>query len=212
MTLLDDLRAEHALIERVVGSLQTWAAARVRGDAEAAEAAEFLRFFRLYAGRYHHAREEDVLVPALVRDTEAPRERGPIAAVLHDHAAMKECLDALEGALGGQPARVAELAARYGEALLHHIDAENSVFFPESEARLARVGAPELPTREPDAEEEAARAAGEKLAERWPPTEPAGIVRGDGCAGCAAFGVRCDGIEREWMDETEWEDLLDRIG
>jgi hemerythrin-like domain-containing protein len=202
MKLLDDLRGEHALIERVVGSLRTFAAA---GAPDPADAAAYLRFFRLFAGRFHHAREEDVLFPALVA-TEVPGDRGPLKILLDAHHAMARMLDAMEGCI------TLELAERYGRALLHHIDAENSVLFPESEIRLRRSGGAELPARGPDAEEAAARADGERLAAKFAPSEFAGIFRGDGCVACAAYGESCDGIEREWWSDLEWEDALERMG
>ena len=61
--------------------------------------------------------------------------------------------------------------ARYGTALLHHIDAENSVLFPEAATRLGRAGVRELPDRAPDAEESAARDAMEPLLVKYPPRE-----------------------------------------
>jgi hypothetical protein len=200
--ILDDLRAEHALIERVVGSLRTFAAAPER---DPSDAAAYLRFFRLYAGRFHHAREEDVLFPALIA-TEVPGDRGPLKVLLDAHHAMARMLDAMDG--GITPA----LADRYGRALLHHIDAENSVLFPESEIRLRSAGGASLPSRAPDGEEAAARADGERLAAKFPPSEFPGIFRGDGCVACAEYGDGCDGIEREWWSELEWEDMLERMG
>jgi hemerythrin-like domain-containing protein len=62
MGLLDDLRSEHAAIERMAGRLRSFAA---QGAGDAGDGAAFLRFFRLYTGRFHHAGEEDVLFPAL---------------------------------------------------------------------------------------------------------------------------------------------------
>ena len=200
MELLDDLRGEHVLIERVVGSLRAWAA---DGSRDAGDGKAFLRFFKLYAGRYHHAREEDVLFPALVA-TEVPGDRGPLKVLLDAHHAMARMLEAMEAGI------TLELADRYGRALLHHIDAENSVLFPESEIRLRGKG--ELPSRLPDAEEQDAREEGERLAGKYPPSDFPGLFRGEGCVACAAYGESCDGIEREWWSELEWEDALERMG
>src|SRR4051812_40395436 len=130
MGLLDDLRNEHVLIEQVVGSLRTFA---VQGAADAGDAAAFLRFFRLYAGRFHHAREEGVLFPALVA-AEVPADRGPLKVLLDAHHGMAHLLEGMDSGI------TLELAERYGRALLHHIDAENSVLFPESEIRLRSRG------------------------------------------------------------------------
>lgn len=217
MRLIDDLEAEHATIERVVGSLVTFAARCLAGAGLAADAAGYLRFFRLYAGRYHHAREEAVLFPALVRETGAPGDRGPIAVLQADHRAMEGLLEELaavaEHVGAAEGARAFEaLAVRYATALLHHIDAENSVLLPEAAARFRGAVVLELPGREPDAEEAAARDEGERLVRAHPPVDVTGFDRGEGCCACPAYGNPCEGIEREWWSELEWEDARDRLG
>ncbi len=212
MQLLDDLRAEHELIRRVVGSLWTYVDALAAGGGEAADGAAYLRFFRLYAGRYHHAREEDTLFPALVEAAEVPADRGPLRALAEDHRELAAILDEIEAVVAGpvpDGERLREAARRYGEELLHHIAAESSVLFPESEARLRRAGVGELAGRAPTAEELAARLEGERLLGKYPPG-PGDLERGDGCVACPSYGVRCDGIEREWWSELEWEGFFQR--
>jgi len=218
MRLLSDLRSEHNLIEKVIGSLHTFAMERARGEGDPADGSAFLRFFRLYAGRFHHAREEDSLFPALVEHTEAPANRGPIPALRSQHHAIAAILDEAEPLLvaarldTAAGRRLRDLCARHAAALLHHIDAENSVLLPESETRFRRAGLGELANRAPDAEEDAARADGERLVATYAPSALPNVLRGEGCASCDAFGDTCQGIEREWWSELEWEDVLDRIG
>jgi len=216
--LLSDLRTEHRLIEQVIGSLDTFAAQRASGQGNAADGAAFLRFFRLYAGRFHHAREEDALFPALIADTEAPADRGPIPTLIHQHHAIAAILDRAAPLLvaarldAADGRRLLELCGQHAAALLHHIDAENSVLFPESETRLRRSGVTELANRAPDAEEAAARLDAERLVTTYAPSALTEVVRGDGCVSCVAFGDHCQGIEAEWWSDLEWEDVLDRIG
>lgn len=218
MKLLSDLRAEHGLIEQVIGSLRTFATQRAGGQRNAADGAAFLRFFRLYAGRFHHAREEDSLFPALVAETEAPEDRGPIPTLIQQHHAIAAILDEAEPLLvaaqldDADGRRLLDLCARHAAALLHHIDAETSVLFPESEARFRRAGVTELANRAPDAEEAAARADGEHLVATYAPSALTDVLRGNGCVSCTAFGDSCQGIEAEWWSELEWEDVRDRIG
>lgn len=217
MKLLDELRAEHDLIEQVLGSLRTFVDLRVRGEGDVSHAAAFVAFFRGYAAGFHHAREEDVLLPALVKDAELPESTGPVPALIAQHhqmAAMLGELATLLGAALATPAeceRLSEIAMRYSRALWAHIDAENSVLIPESEKRLRRVGVLELDGRGPTADEEAAREAGHRLVQLYPPTEDAGAVRGEGCVVCPSFGVICDGVEREWWNEFEWEEFPDHL-
>jgi len=211
--LLESLEAEHGTIERVVGSFVTFAARCSAGTASMVDAEGYLRFFRLYAGRYHHAREDGVLFPALVRETGVPEDRGPIAVLLGDHRAMEKLQDELASSAARREAAPFEaLVRRYATALLHHIDAENSVLFPECAARFRAASVLELPNREPDDDEAEARDDGERLVLAHPPTEVPGIDRGDGCCGCPAYGNPCEGIEREWWSEHEWEDARERLG
>ena len=72
MRLLDELVAEHDLIDAVVGSLRAYVSARVAGTADPAAGPEFVRFLRLFAGHFHHAREEDTLFVALRERAEIP--------------------------------------------------------------------------------------------------------------------------------------------
>ncbi len=40
----------------------------------------------------------------------------------------------------------------------------------------------------------------------------AGILRGEGCVFYPNYGTTCEGIEREWWSELEWEDAYERVG
>ena len=215
VTLIDQLRAEHALVEQVAGSLRTFARSRLHGAAAAGDGLGFLRFFRIYAGSYHHAREEDLLFVALERELELPGDRGPLAALRADHLEMAGMLDRMEASLGDAPtarAAFATAAVEYSGRLWRHIDAENSVLLPEAAARLARLGpAFELPTPEPDDEQLGARAEGERLAAAHPPQAEPDVMRGDGCIACPAYGGSCEGLEREWWNEWEWEEFEDHL-
>ena len=211
MKLVDELRAEHVLIEKVVGSLVSYAAARLAGEGNAADGAAFLRFFRSFSGAFHHGREEDVLIPALVKHAEIRAASGPVSSLLLQHREMEKVLAEmvpLLAAPGGTAAGCApllEAATRYSRALWLHIDAENTVLLPESEERLRRSGVPDLSGPEATAEESAARADGERLVLAYPPKFDPGAIRGEGCAICPSHGVTCEGVEREWWTDWEWE-------
>lgn len=214
MQLLDSLRREHDLIEEVALSLLTYAksAAAPEEDGPA-----YLRFFDLYVGRFHHGREEDVLFPALAEATEAPADRGPIPVLLRDHEVMagvrKELAHLLSIAPGRRDAaRLGVVADRFVRALLLHIDAENGVLYPESEARFRRASVLDLPDRAPDAEEEAAAREAAALITRHRPARLPDLIRGGSCAACPFFGAECEGVERAWSSDLEWDDMIDRVG
>lgn len=218
MRLIEDLRAEHETIERVLGSLRTYVDLRSRGEADPGDGAGYLRFFRLFAGTWHHAREEDTLFPALARHLELPPDSGPIFSIVDQHRRMAAILDGLAPLLSAVRATpeetesLRELSTRYAHDLLAHIDAENSVLLPESDERLRQAGVHELSMREPTAEELSAKSEGERLADLYPPTIHPGVVRGEGCVICPSYGTTCGGLEREWWTDEEWEAFENRDG
>lgn len=218
MQLLDDLRREHDLIDQVLGSLRAFVAVRLAGQGDPADGARFLAFFRHYAGTFHHDKEEAVLFRALVEKAELPEHRGPVAALAGEHRRMGGLLEALAGLLEGPLAaeadrtRLQELALDYSWSLWRHIDAENSVMFPESEERLRRAFVRELPSRPMTPAEQAAREAGLALLAAYPPQPDLQVPRGDGCINCPSFGTACEGLETEWWTESEWEERWDRMG
>ncbi|HVO51912.1 MAG TPA: hemerythrin domain-containing protein [Thermoanaerobaculia bacterium] len=215
MQLIDDLRAEHVVIERMLGALATYVDARIAGRGDPADADAFLAFFRLFAGRYHHAREEDTLFPALLAHLPIRPDSGPVRSLFDQHASMARTLEEMApllGEPGREGERLRELATRHRRDLLAHIDAENSVLLPESEVRLRRAGLADLVGRPPDAEESAARDGAGRLLALYPPSEDPAAIRGEGCVICPSYGVSCEGLEREWWSEQEWDDFRERDG
>ena len=216
MQLIDDLRAEHQLIEQVLGSLRTFVAARLAGEGDPADAARFMAFFHRYAGDFHHDKEEQVLFRALHERAELPADRGPIAALTGEHQRMAGLLDDLEPLLGSDLAtaearqRVEALAVDYSRSLWRHIDAENSVMYPEGAERLRRFHVRDLPSRPMTGAEAAAREGALALLAAYPPLHDAEVHRGDGCVACPSFGSTCEGLEYEWWTELEWEEAEER--
>ena len=209
MRLIDELRAEHTLIDRALGCLRHWV--EVGGDA--ADGARFYEFFRRYAGDFHHAREEDSLFVGLHREIELPLERGPMMVLKADHHRLGALLEQLEPLLRGaqRGERLTSLAKDYSRGLWVHIDNENSVLLPESEQRLRQHNVHELPSRAPTAEEAAALQAGQELVARYPELVDHEVMRGDGCIMCPAYNETCRGLEREWWNDSEWSEHHDRF-
>jgi len=208
MKLIDTLQDEHVLIEQVLGSFRTY----VDGTAGPDDGRRFAAFFTEFAGHFHHDREERVFMDALVKVAELPGGRGPVRAIAHEHAQMKEWLCEMMPLLEQRPqseddrVRLRDLATRYSHALWRHIDAENSVLYPEGAERLRRCGIRELPDRPMNEAEAAAREDGAAMLLRYPPVEDVTLTRGDGCFMCRAHGETCDGLEAEWWTEYEWEE------
>ncbi len=217
MQLIEDLQREHDLIDRMLGSLRTFVDARLEGRGEPSDGSRYLAFFRRFAGDFHHDKEEQVLFRALVEQAELPADRGPVFALAGEHRRMGGLLEAMAGLLDGplatesDRARLETLAKDYSRSLWHHVDAENSVMFPESEERLRRSFVNELPSRPMTEPERAARDGALPLLERYPPREDLEIVRGDGCVACPSFGTACGGLETEWWTDSEWDERWDRM-
>jgi hypothetical protein len=129
------------------------------------------------------------------------------AALLASMAPLlgKTVLSAEEGAA------LQATAVTYSRMLWHHIDAEDSVLFPESAARLRKQGVAELPSRAPTPEEAEALGWGRELVARYPPMVDRDAIRGDGCVCCPALLDNCPGLERAWWNESEWDELADHL-
>ena len=209
MQLLDELRREHDLIDRLLGSLRTFAA-KLGGGAAVGDGLAILDCLQAYAGDWHHEREEGVLFPALGRFV--PSDRGPIAVLLSDHHMLADALSAMRQSLvASDAAGFQRLAFDYTRALWAHIDAENSVLFPESEIQLRRNGIRELASRDVPAEVIEVVNRAERLISLYPAGDAADVIRGDGCVICPVYGDSCRGIEREWWNEWEWEELEEHV-
>lgn len=100
-------------------------------------------FIRNYADRYHHAKEEDVLFEALIKNG-MPRENSPIAAMLMEHDQGRAYVQAMEAAakqaLAGDAAGapvLSENALAYAGLLREHISKEDEILYPLAERVIA---------------------------------------------------------------------------
>lgn len=96
-------------------------------------------FIRNFADRFHHAKEEDVLFEALVKNG-MPREHSPVAAMLMEHDQGRAFVKALEDATletlngrGGRERSIAENALAYAALLRDHIAKEDEILYPLAE-------------------------------------------------------------------------------
>ena len=141
----EDLEAEHRGIERMLAILDT-----ISGRLEAGQAVDtghldqILEFIQVFADRCHHAKEEDLLFPAMA-SMGISQEGGPIGVMLHEHGLGREHVREMAGALagaadGGRAASQAfsEHARAYAQLLRQHIDKEDHVLYPLAERLLGR--------------------------------------------------------------------------
>jgi hemerythrin-like domain-containing protein len=113
----------------------------------------FIEFFRLYADRTHHGKEEELLFPAMIANGFS-REVGPIHCMLSDHehnrALTREMIDAAARYRNADKKAgldFASAATQYVSALREHIQKENLVLFVMADNAIPQKDQPELLTR-----------------------------------------------------------------
>lgn len=122
---LETLRQEHRIIERVLAALET-AATRVvppdfYGDA--------LDFITQFADGSHHAKEEQLLFPALA-GRGFPPELGPVAVMLTEHDVGRKHVDAMQDHLAaGDIGGLRSESLAYTALMRAHIQKEDEVLF-----------------------------------------------------------------------------------
>lgn len=134
---------EHKLILRMITLVERntalLEAGRFRNWQFYLDAADFIRS---YADRFHHAKEEDVLFTALVKNG-MPEKQSPIEAMHMEHdqgrahvRAMEEAAQkALDGNTG-QSIVIIEHARGYAALLRGHIEKEDGILYPLAERVL----------------------------------------------------------------------------
>lgn len=140
MRLTDTLREEHVILRRAVDALEAMAAAaRGSGAVDTVAAGDFLAFTRSFSDGLHHAKEEELLFPALER-AGLPRRSGPIGGMLVEHDRGRELAAAMAEALAradeDSAEDFAEAAASYVELMRAHMRKEDVVLFVMAEQVL----------------------------------------------------------------------------
>jgi hemerythrin-like domain-containing protein len=195
---LETLMEEHRVIEQVLGSLETFAD-RLDSVADPRQALrDYGRFFREFADRCHHAKEEDRLFVEMVRHG-FPREHGPIAVMLSDHVEGRAHVGAIAKAGEGTGPLSAEERSSvrfhvraYVPLLRSHIMKEDNVLYPMASQALPSDVMEKL-SREFEEHEHSAMGEGaheelHRLAERLIESYPQAATAGGGpsCLGCGA--------------------------
>lgn len=140
MTATDVLQAEHEGILAMLGVLGALENAARRSKLDRADAAGVVGFFRNFADRCHHGKEEKQLFPALAA-AGMPVENGPLGVMLAEHdrgrAFIGQMVSALQDAGPSGERAFAAAAAGYRDLLTVHINKENRVLFPRAEEILS---------------------------------------------------------------------------
>jgi hemerythrin-like domain-containing protein len=105
---------------------------------------QMVQFFREFADKCHHGKEEDLLFPAM-QEAGIPREGGPIGMMLAEHQQGRAFVRGLDEAVGryarGEAKAIADIsqnARGYIELLTHHIYKEDNILFPMAERVISQ--------------------------------------------------------------------------
>jgi hemerythrin-like domain-containing protein len=142
------LHEEHLLICRALDLLEA-AAERVERSrpVPAGWWAGVIAWFRTFADRNHHAKEEHALFPAMVKAGLSAEGGGPIAVMLEEHDEGRALLQTMAD---GEPRSRAAAARRYIDLLRAHIAKEDDILFQLADTVLDE-GAQEALAHEFDA-------------------------------------------------------------
>lgn len=132
----DILKSEHRVIEQVLSCLEKMAEQAEAGErVDAPSAAAAVDFFRNFADRCHHGKEESHFFPAMEAKGFS-RDCGPTAVMLYEHelgrreiAGMTDALAALDAGDAEASTRFAEHARAYVNLLREHIHKEDHCLF-----------------------------------------------------------------------------------
>ncbi|GMQ80492.1 MAG: hemerythrin domain-containing protein [Planctomycetia bacterium] len=141
------LMHEHQVIERVLGCLEKMAdLAEAQQPLDPTLAEQAVDFFRSYADRWHHGKEEELLFP-MMESKGFSRANGPTGVMLHEHDQGRRLVGAMADAIAGLPAESAafvENARGYVRLLREHINKENHCLFPMADQALSEAEQKEL--------------------------------------------------------------------
>jgi len=195
---IDTLMTEHRLIEQVLGSLETFADNVAHGAEAGRETArDYADFFKNFADKCHHGKEEDRLFVTM-NQYGFPRDFGPVAVMLADHVEGRGHVGALAAIGGGsgpltqaERDELVEHAMAYVPLLRSHIMKEDNILYPMA---LQAVPAAVMEKMSEDFEAFESSVMGEgaherfhklaeSLIEAYPP-DPERMAAGSACTGC----------------------------
>ncbi|MGA2957225.1 MAG: hemerythrin domain-containing protein [Thermodesulfobacteriota bacterium] len=151
MTPTDELKEEHQgilLMLKILDKVCVKLESKEKVDPDHLE--RIVEFFRVFADKCHHGKEEDLLFPEMEKSG-VPKERGPIGVMLIEHdqgrAFVKGMGEAATRYKKGGSTGLAEFtknARDYIALLTQHINKENNILFPMGDRAISREKQGEL--------------------------------------------------------------------
>ncbi len=138
------LMQEHRIIEQVLDCLETmFQRAEVGEKVDLESANQAIDFFRNFADRYHHGKEEGCLFP-LLEQKGFSREQGPTSVMLCEHEEGRRHVRGMDQAASaiaaGDPAATADFvfhARAFTQLLREHILKEDNCLFQMTDRALS---------------------------------------------------------------------------
>jgi hemerythrin-like domain-containing protein len=148
MKATDILMDEHRVIEQVLNCLEKLADQYEAGEKlDRTSALEALAFFRNFADRCHHGKEEGHLFP-LLEARGLARQGGPTGVMLHEHEEGRRLVAAMANAVERDaPREFARHARAYVGLLREHIRKEDHCLFSMAAGILSDSDAEALAQR-----------------------------------------------------------------
>jgi len=138
------LKEEHRAIKLMLKISENVCQRLEQGKAVPTEhLAEIVSFIRGFADKCHHAKEEDLLFPAMEK-AGVPRQEGPIGVMLSEHKQgrnyVRNMTEAAEKYSPGNEraaSQFVENARNYIALLTQHIDKEDNILYEIADRRLS---------------------------------------------------------------------------
>ena len=113
---------------------------KISGEADAVELGSFIAFFKEFADKCHHGKEEGILFPAMIA-AGVPDRGGPIGVMMAEHIQGRGYIFEMDESLV-EPmdfARFEKNSRNYITLLREHIQKENSVLFPMADRVISTL-------------------------------------------------------------------------
>lgn len=144
MTPTGQLKEEHEGVKLMLNILEKVCERMEAGkDVDPGHVDRILEFLKVFVDTCHHAKEEDILFPAMER-AGIPRDGGPIGVMLSEHVAgrafVRGMAKAAEALRRGDRAAATPFqgdARGYIDLLRAHIEKEDGILYPIADARLS---------------------------------------------------------------------------
>ena len=125
----DILKNEHRLIEKMLNVLEKFCEKVKEDKYNMDDAFKIIDFFKNFADKCHHGKEEDMLFPELEK-AGIPREGGPVGVMLIEHTEGRNFIKGMESALKEKnPEKFEKNAKGYIVLLRNHIFKEDNILF-----------------------------------------------------------------------------------